>query len=291
MAERNFIIGLASALLVICIWSGFFVVSRMGATTDLTPFDLAALRFIVAGTVTIPFLWRWWPRHLRWWQVIVLVVTGPGSVYTLLLYSGLESAPAAYAGVFANGSLPIAAILIGAIFARDFPGPWRMFAVSVLFAGGVMVGLRGLANGAEDVRIALTIFVGSSVLLATYIWALPRWGVSPWNALAVINVPNLALFLPLWWFLLPSGIADATQDEVLLQLVFQGLGPGFFAVILFTLAATHLGATATAGFSAAVPAGVALLSVPVLGEALTTFEWIGVAVVTIGLFILVARNR
>ncbi len=199
--------------------------------------------------------------------------------------------PPPIAGVFANGSIPIATMLVAAIVGRDFPGPWRLLGIAVLYLGGTMVGLRGLGAGGADVGQAILMFVSSSILIATYIYGLSRWGLSPWNALALVNVPNLIIFLPIWYFFLPSGIDQATVEEIGLQLAFQGLGPGFFAVIFFTLAANHLGPSATSGFSAAVPAGVAMLAIPVLGEVPTVLEWAGIGCVTIGLAILVLRKR
>lgn len=291
MGQRNFIIGIASAVAVFFIWSSFFVVSRKGVTSPLTPYDLAALRFMVAGFVTLPFVYWWWPRGLAWWQTPLLIVCGPGSIYTMILYYGLQNAPAAYAGVFANGSIPIATMLLAAVIAKDYPGPWRMLGVAILYLGGTMVGLRGLGAGGGDVVQAIVMFVASSLLVSTYIYSISRWGLTPWNALAIVNVPNLILFLPIWYFFLPSGIDQASVEEIGLQLAFQGLGPGFFALIFFTLAATHLGASATSGFSAAVPAGVAVLAIPVLGEAPTALEWAGIALVTVGLAILVLRKR
>ncbi len=291
MAQRNFIIGIVSAVAVFCIWSGFFVVSRKGVTSPLTPYDLAALRFMVAGIVTLPFVYWWWPRGLKWWMPLLLVVCGPGSIYTMILYTGLQNAPAAYAGVFANGSIPIATMLLAAIFSRDYPGPWRMLGIAILYLGGTMVGLRGLVAGGADVSQAIAMFVASSILISAYIYGISKWGLSRWNALAVVNVPNLLIFLPIWYFFLPSGMGQATIEEIGLQVVFQGLGPGFFALIFFTLAATHLGASATSGFSAAVPAGVAVLGIPVLGEIPTAMEWVGIGCVTIGLAILVLRKQ
>jgi drug/metabolite transporter (DMT)-like permease len=134
-------------------------------------------------------------------------------------------------------------------------------------------------------------FVGSSILVSTYIYGISKWGLTPWNALAIVNVPNMLAYLPIWYFFLPSGLDQASMQEIGLQVAFQGLGPGFFALIFFTLAATHLGASATSGFSAAVPAGVAVLGIPVLGEIPTALEWAGIGFVTIGLAILVLRKR
>ncbi len=290
MNNQNFPLGVACATGFIFIWSGFIVFSRLGVTTALTPYDIAALRFAVAGAVTLPFVWRWWPRDLGWSSILLLAMTGPGTVYSLMQYFALEFAPAAYAGVFANGSIPIFTMLLAAILLRDYPGPRRIIAVTVIIVGGVIVGWRGLHAEGPHLLSGLILFLSASALMAIYIFSVGRLKVSPWQALVAINIPNMLVYLPIWYFALPSGLAETALDDIVFQAAFQGLGPGFIAVILFTLAAYHLGGTATAGFSAAVPAGAAVLAIPVLGEVPTPLEWFGIGLVTLGLIILVLRK-
>ncbi len=43
-----------AALAVVLFWSGFNIVSRLGATATFTPFDLAAIRFAVSGAIALP---------------------------------------------------------------------------------------------------------------------------------------------------------------------------------------------------------------------------------------------
>ena len=117
-----------------------------------------------------------------------------------------------------------------------------------------------------------------------------HWKVTPRQALALVTIPNTLVFLPLWYFFLPSGLADTELSIILFQALFQGLGPGFLAVILFAVAAMHLGATPTAGFAAAVPASASVLAMPVLAEYPTPMEWGGIAVVTLGLVLLIVRR-
>ena len=70
------VIGVLSATTVIFIWSGFIVFSRAGSLGGLTPFDIAGLRFAVAGLATLAFAWRWWPRHLSVAQQALLADLG-----------------------------------------------------------------------------------------------------------------------------------------------------------------------------------------------------------------------
>lgn len=290
MQQQNVTIGLASAVGVIFVWSGFIVFSRLGVTSPLTPYDVGALRFAVAGAATLPFAWMWWPRHLSLGAQAVLALTGPGIIYAMMMYVGLSRAPAAYGGVFANASLPIFTMLLGVFIAGERPGPRRVIAVGVIVAGAVMLGWRGMTSGSGDVLGPIMLFIGASVTLSIYIFGVRRWSLTPTQALAVVNIPNALIFLPLWYFVLPSNMAAAETGDMLFQALFQGLGPGFLAVILIALTSMHLGPTPAAGFAAVVPAVAAVMAIPVLGEVPTPLEWGGVATVSIGLGLLLIRQ-
>ena len=117
----NVLLGVASAIAVIFVWSGFFVFSRAGVTTELTAFDITALRFAVAGLLVLPFAYSWWPRRLPIKAQVIMALCGPGAVYSVMLYLGLSEASAAYGGVFANGSLPIFTLLLLIVLSGERP--------------------------------------------------------------------------------------------------------------------------------------------------------------------------
>jgi drug/metabolite transporter (DMT)-like permease len=282
------ILGLLSAAGVFCIWSGFLVFSRAGLQSGLTPFDVTALRFMVAGALIVPFAMAWWPRHLPLHATLSMSIFGPGALYSVLMYFGLKNSSAAYGGVFANGTLPIFTILMGFFFTRLVPSRQQLLAVLILVVGAVLIGIPGLRNGGNSVVSAIALFLAASAVLSIYFLGVKHWQVEPRQALAMVSLPNAILFLPIWFFFLPSTIHDAPWSTVLLQAAFQGLGPGFLAVILFSISARVLGPTPSAGLAAAVPASATLLAIPVLGEIPTGIEWIGIAIVTAGLVLLLS---
>lgn len=290
LAVQNRNLGIASAVAILFIWSGFIVFSRAGVKTSLTVADLTALRFLVAGAMTLPFAMRWWPGHLPLPVQIVIAVSGPGAIYSMLLFFGLHEASAAYAGVFTNGSIPFFTILLMVVFAGVLPGATQLLGLAVIVAGAVLLGASGMRGGGLNIALGISLFLTASALLSVYIFGLRFWRITPRQALALVNIPNAVVFLPIWIVVLPSGLAETPISIVLFHALFQGLGPGFVAVILFALAATHLGPTATAGFSAAVPATASLLAIPVLGEIPSTLEWIGIGTVTVGLLLLVRKQ-
>jgi drug/metabolite transporter (DMT)-like permease len=279
-------LGLLCALGFFCVWTGFIVYSRAGMLSGLTPFDVAALRFTVAGVLVLPFVVAWWPRHLPPVAMVVMALFGPGAIYAVLTFLGLSQSSAAYAGVFSNGSLPVFTMLLAYCFTRELPSRHQGIAVTILVVGAVLVGWQGIWQGGDNVATAIVLFLCASGVLSFYVFGVKHWRLAPREALALVTLPNTLVYLPLWYAYLPSGMADTDWQIILVQGIFQGLGPGFLAVIMFAIAATNLGTTPTAGFAAAVPASATLLAIPVLGEWPAGLEWVGIGVVTIGLVLL-----
>src|SRR3981189_2377787 len=54
----EYIRGAAYGLAAVGVWSGWIVVARLGLRTSLTPWDIAALRFSVAGLLLLPDVLR-----------------------------------------------------------------------------------------------------------------------------------------------------------------------------------------------------------------------------------------
>ncbi|HBK43087.1 MAG: hypothetical protein B7Y05_08345 [Polynucleobacter sp. 24-46-87] len=140
--NSEYLKGLIASLGVVICWTGFNVISRLGAKTEFTPYDLAALRFGVSGALTLPaFLWlipfKNWPKYFA------LAVFG-GLGYGLFIYSGFSYAPSAHAGVFVNGGIPFwAALLVG--INSHFKMPRNLLiAFLISLTGLLMIGFSSL---------------------------------------------------------------------------------------------------------------------------------------------------
>ncbi len=277
--------GWLAAFTVVLIWSGWVVVSRFGVVQTLTIYDMMALRFAVAAIAVSPFVWRYWPRRLRWWQ-IALVACGQGTPYLLLAFGGFQYAPASHAGIMMNGTLPIFAAVLGWIWLKDKPDSWRVAGMAVILAGCVMIGWDRGTGGAEfDVWIGHLMFLAATLFVAFFLIATKAWHLTPVQTMVCIPVINLLWFAPFYLTVLPRAVTTAPWPEILLQGLYQGLGPSVIAILCFTTAVRSIGTSSTAAMMAMVPGMAALLAIPLLGEWPSAFAWTGLVLATGGILL------
>ena len=279
------LLGWLAAFGVVIIWSGWVVVSRFGVTQTLTIYDMVALRFVVATLAVAPFVWRYWPRQLRWWQ-IALISCGQGVPYLLLAFGGFQFAPASHAGIMMNGTLPVLAAVLGWIWLKDRPDRWKVFGMAVILIGCGLIGWdRDSVGVAPDAWIGHLLFVGSALFIAINMIGTRAWQLTPMQAMVCIPTVNLAWFGPLYLAALPKSVEAAPWSEIILQGAYQGLGPSVAAVLLFTTAVRTIGSSATAATMAMVPGVAALIAIPVLDEWPSLFAWAGLLLATGGIIL------
>ena len=105
--------------------------TRWSMLGTLTPWDLAALRFGVAGPLLLPIV----VRHgladaagIGWGRGVVLAITA-GAPYTLALYAGLALAPAGHGAVIITGATPLVSTLLVWLWLGDRPSGVRLGSV------------------------------------------------------------------------------------------------------------------------------------------------------------------
>ena len=289
-SSHNPLSGWLAAFGVLVIWSGWVVVSRLGVVHTLTIYDMVTLRFLVAVIAVSPFIVSYWPRNLSWWKV-ALLGCGPGVPYLLFAFNGMRFAPASHAGILMNGSLPIFAAVIGWVWLGDRPISRTIIGLATILTGCVMIGLdRSSVGTTPHMWIGHLFFLSAACILAAYMVATKFWQLTPMQAIVAIPTVNLIWFAPVYLAFLPSAIAQAPWSEILLQGIYQGLGPSILGVLLFTMAIRSIGPTPTAAVMAGVPGLATLLAIPILGEWPSILAWLGLAVVTAGILLTTLRK-
>src|SRR3954452_23544476 len=136
--------GAVYGLAAVSIWAAFIVVARLGLRSSLTPWDIAALRFAVAGSLLLPYVLRkGFALERLGWMGLAAIVIGCGAPMVLLANAGLVFAPAAHAGALFPGVMPLMVAILAAVLLREpFTAAKKIGFVLILF------GALGIAWGA-----------------------------------------------------------------------------------------------------------------------------------------------
>lgn len=281
-------LGYALALFITCVWTGWILVSRHGVQQSLTIYDIAVLRWGVGGTLILPLAIKWRFGGLSLKRALILMLFF-GPPYALVVYAGFQYAPAAHAGVLMNGLLPFITLVIGALLLGERANRSRLLGVTLILLGSVFMAGDALWLAPPGTWIGDLLFVGTAIMLASYMVAARAWNITQKQVLSVVLVGGFLTYLPVYLLApLPSTlqslpIADWPWNEVLLQGTYQGILVSIGGVTCFTLATRILGSTTMAAFMAAVPAFALILAWPILNEMPTVLAVAGVAVVTGGI--------
>ncbi|MGY8957485.1 MAG: EamA family transporter, partial [Alphaproteobacteria bacterium] len=187
--NRDAVLGVLASVGVVLLFSGFLVVSRFGATSTLTIYDMAALRFGIAGVCTIPifFLVRW-PR-IPLWKAAVIAITS-GAPFTLFVFGGMSFAPVAHGGIVINGAMPVfASLLAWAVFGVRLSG-WRIVGVLMIVAGVIGTGWDALSFGEPGQWRGHLLFLGAAACNATFLTSVRGWGLTALQSLICVNGIN-----------------------------------------------------------------------------------------------------
>lgn len=271
-----------AAIIVVCIWSGWITLSRMGVQSALTPYDLTLLRFGTAALITLPFSLTYNWRSVKWGQIL-LVALGCGFPYTMFSFIGLKTIKAANAGVLVNGMLPVVGLFFTLYWFKEKVSFIKYLAIFILLAANVMMmNIFGTFSSANIPGICS--LISAAVVFSTYMAATKRWGYGMKDVIAFVPLVNAVLFFPAW-LCFPSSILITPLSDVLVQVAYQGILVSVAALMLITYSVSKLGSGTMSVFLSYVPAVTAVLAFLFLHESLSIPEQLGIALCSIGLIV------
>jgi drug/metabolite transporter (DMT)-like permease len=278
---RGALFGLAA----VSIWAGNIVVAGLGLRSSLTPWDITAIRFAVAGLVLLPFLMRRGLAldRLGWLGVAALVLGGAPTV--MLANAGLLFAPASHAGALFPGVMPLMVAVLAPVILKEAFTPQKKAGFVLIATGvvGIVWGSGGTIGTTQN--IGHLFFLGAALAFACYTVAMRRARLDGLHAAAISAVGSMLIYLPPYATLAGSGIFDASPGAVALQALVQGLLTAVLSYVAYGLAVGILGASSGAAFAASCPAMTAFMAIPILGEWPSAIEWIAIALISIGVYV------
>jgi len=272
------------------IWASWSVLTRLAVTTGLDAWDIAALRFGVAGLLLSPVLVRrGLARDRLGWLGLVVIIAGLGPPYVLVAAGGLHFAPASDQGALNPGCMPLFVALIAAIFLGEKLSRARKSGLSLILAGAlIIVGWHTAARSAgwsASRSFGDMLFLFAAFLSACFTVVMRQAKLNPLHAAALVSTGSLVSYLPIYLALHGTRLAKLPITEITVHAIFQGVLVTIVSLLLYGRAVEILGASGGAAFGALVPALSALFAIPLLGEWPHATDWLGIVLISAGVYL------
>jgi drug/metabolite transporter (DMT)-like permease len=285
----------AMLTIVLLLWAGNSIVGR-AVRDDIPPLSLAFFRWTGAFALLLPFAWPKirsdWPVIKARWPIILLLGAIGVGVFNALLYSGLRETTATKA-LLIQAATPALVLALDFTIFRNRPNRAQLIGVAIAAVGVVMIIFE--ANPAA--LLALRFGRGDLLILSAVIaWALYttllrlRPPIDPLSFLALTFLVGVAAMLPgaiieLQHFTIRPSAA------VLGGIGYVAVFPSLIAYQLFNRAVAEIGAAETGQFISLQPLIGSLMAAALLGEALHSYHFAGMALILTGIAIPLLRRN
>jgi drug/metabolite transporter (DMT)-like permease len=288
-ASTQYLKGAACGLAAAAIWASQSAVTRFAVTTSFDPWDIALLRFALAGVLLLPVLVRrGLARHRLRWTGLAVIVAGAGAPYVLVAAGALRLAPAAELSALNPGCIPLFVAAIACAFASETVSASRKAGLAFILAGAVFL-IAANADTGGSWSTSRT-FGALLALLGALMWAvftviMRRAELDPLHAASLVSVGSLAGYLPLYLAWRGAALAQVPAGALAIQFIFQGVLVTIVSLVLYGRAVALLGASGGAAFGALVPALAALIAIPLLGEWPSVADWLAIILICAGVYL------
>lgn len=288
--------GIAVGLLAASIGALYTVFARWGIARGLQAPDLTALRFGVAGLITLPLLTAAWRRDpaqfATRWRLWLAVAALAGTPFGLLMFGALQFAPPSHAAVMPFAAMSLAGLLLAALVLGEHVTQRKALGIGIVLTGLVL--LSGVELNSFTLKAALgdAMFVAAGTLWAGFGILLRRHRLDPLLATAVVSVSALLTYLPAYVvFVGPARLMSVDPGVLWAEVVVQGVIAGAGTLLAYATMVKLLGPSRAAVFPALAPGLAALMAWPLLGHVPTAAESAGLMIVMAGLIVAVTTQR
>ena len=282
-------------------WAGNAIVGKILVQSS-SPVLLNTIRWGVTALILLPFAWRVFGSASPLWQsskrFALLSLLGVGS-YNVLLYLALKSSTPINVTLI-GASMPIWAIVIGALFYKEQPTIKQIIGAVISLIGVTVVIVRG-----ELERLIEIEFVAGDLLmvLATILWGAYSWMLShpkestertwPWSYFLLAQVGfgfcwSLGFAVTEWQ--LEYSYFTWSWPTVFM-IIYVIIGPSLIAYRCWGLGVSGAGATVATFFTNLIPLFTAILSTLLLQKPPELFQGVAFALILAGIYLSIQKKK
>lgn len=282
MPAAQKMLGLGAALMMVFVWSGYFLSLRAGAVTPISTFEIAMLRFGLPGLILLPVFFRN-IQKIRQVPVIYLLgmLIGGGLPFFWLGAMGMQLGQVAEGSTLIPGVAPLFVTMMAVLIFNQPLSGWRLAGLILIFSG-VIAFVANSVTGNTHVS-AIVLFLSASFFWALFALSIRQCGLSPLVAASTVAVPTGSVLLLSGLIMQPElGWFQLTLEQQLGQLLAQGFGAGLASGLLFAFAISRLGAEVTSAIGSLTPVAASAIAYLWFGEDVTLIIMGGIALISLG---------
>ena len=282
-------------------WAGNAIVGKILVQSS-SPVLLNTIRWGVTALILLPFAWRVFGSSSPLWQsskrFALLSLLGVGS-YNVLLYLALKSSTPINVTLI-GASMPIWAIVIGALFYKEQPTIKQIIGAVISLIGVTVVIVRG-----ELERLIEIEFVAGDLLmvLATILWGAYSWMLShpkestertwPWSYFLLAQVGfgfcwSLGFAVTEWQL---EYSYFMWSWSTVFMIIYVIIGPSLIAYRCWGLGVSGAGATVATFFTNLIPLFTAILSTLLLQKPPELFQGVAFALILAGIYLSIQKKK
>ena len=270
--------GLAFALM----WSSAFTSARI-IVADASPLFSLALRFLLSGLIGVAlarFMGQSWNLTRKQWYATALFGICQNALYLGLNFVAMQTIEASVAAIIAS-TMPLLVAIASWVFLGERLKPLGIAGLVVGIVG-VMIIMGSRISAGIDIHGLILAGIGALALAFATLAA--HDATSGGNFLMIVGLQMLvgaaALFVAAPVF---ETVHLTPTLPLLLAFCYTTLIPGLVATLVWFKLIDRIGPTRAATFHFLNPVFGVLIAAVVLGEALEAVDFVGVAIVTLGI--------
>ena len=217
-----------------------------------------------------------------------------GPVYALLVFGGFLFSPAFHGGIFMNGFLPLITVFLSFILGKKIK-LWSLVGVTIILFGSIIILFEAQGFHENNIWFGDMLFFFAAISLSFFMILVKKWDLQYSQILYSICIVNAVLYLPVWFFFLPSGVESISvflnDHIIIMNVLFQGFVPNLVGLFLTAYSAKMIGASKASAVLAGVPTTGALLGYLLLSEVPTFLGWLSLLLVSIGILMVVVKGH
>lgn len=293
--QKNKYTGIALALLAVIIWSGNFIAAK-GVARQIPPVSLAFYRWLVASIFLLPFAIKTfkqgglaidWKVLKEWAPYFFWAALTGVSLFNTFVYIGAHYTTAINLALIGTTTSPVIAVILARIFLKETIGGWKIAGMILCISGVLFL----LSRGNFQNLLSLQFTPGDGwILMAAFSFAVYNTmvrkkpvGISSIHFLFLTFSLGTFLLLPFYLWENAHAKPVAWDTNLVLIILFLGLGASVIAFLCWNIAIGKLGAGRTALFGNLIPVFTSIEAALLLHEAFTLVHVISMLLVFSGI--------